>query len=57
MEPGIFVVLQCAGCVYDNTDLNTVLVDKLNLSGFEASGAGDGEDGLKRAKDTGKEKD
>ena len=33
----------------DDDNLNTVLVDKLNLSGFEASGAVDGEDGLKKA--------
>ena len=35
--------------VDDDTNLNTVLVDKLNQSGFEAVGASDGEEGLKRA--------
>lgn len=37
--------------VDDDESLNTVLVDKLNLSGFEAKGAVDGEDGLKKALD------
>ncbi len=35
--------------VDDDDSLNTVLVDKLNMSGFEAIGATDGEDGLKKA--------
>ena len=35
--------------VDDDDNLNTVLVDKLNLSGFLAIGATDGEDGLKKA--------
>ena len=35
--------------VDDNVDLNTVLVDKFNMSGLEARGASDGEDGLKKA--------
>lgn len=35
--------------VDDDENLNTVLVDKLNLSGFEAKGAVDGEAGLKTA--------
>ena len=37
--------------VDDDANLNTVLVDKLNLSGFEAVGAVDGEQGLKKALD------
>ncbi|MFZ2620905.1 MAG: response regulator [Minisyncoccia bacterium] len=35
--------------VDDNNDLTTVLVDKFNLSGFEAQGAFDGEEGLEKA--------
>ncbi len=35
--------------VDDNSDLNTVLVDKLNISGFDAIGAPDGEEGFKKA--------
>lgn len=35
--------------VDDNNNLVTVLVDKFNLSGFEATGAVNGEDGLKKA--------
>ena len=35
--------------VDDDSDLNTVLVDKLNFSGFEAFGAEDGVDGLQKA--------
>ncbi len=35
--------------VDDNTSLTTVLVDKLSLSGFEAIGAYDGEEGLQKA--------
>lgn len=35
--------------VDDDNDLNTVLVDKLNFSGFEAIGASDGVDGLQKA--------
>lgn len=38
--------------VDDDENLNTVLVDKLNLSGFEAMGAVDGEDGLKKSLDS-----
>ena len=33
----------------DDNDLNTVLVDKLNFSGFEAIGATDGVNGLDKA--------
>jgi DNA-binding response OmpR family regulator len=33
----------------DENSLTSVLVDKLNFSGFEASGASDGEEGLKIA--------
>ena len=33
----------------DNVALTTVLTDKLNLSGFEATGAFDGEHGLQKA--------
>jgi DNA-binding response OmpR family regulator len=33
----------------DDNNLNVVLVDKLNASGFEAQGAADGEEGLKKA--------
>jgi len=33
----------------DDSNLNTVLVDKLNFSGFNAQGAVDGEEGLKKA--------
>ena len=33
----------------DNVSLTTVLTDKLNLSGFEAVGAFDGEHGLQKA--------
>jgi DNA-binding response OmpR family regulator len=33
----------------DDVNLSNVLTDKLNLSGFEAVSAGDGEDGLKKA--------
>ncbi len=35
--------------VDDDSNLNNVLVDKLNISGFEAEGVLDGEIGLKRA--------
>ena len=35
--------------VDDDESLNNVLVDKLNLSGYEAIGASDGVDGLKKA--------
>ena len=35
--------------VDDNSNLVTVLVDKFSASGFEAMGAVDGEDGLKKA--------
>ena len=35
--------------VDDDENLTTVLVDKLNLSGFDALGALDGEEGLKKA--------
>ena len=35
--------------VDDNTDLNSVLVDKLNAKGFQAIGAEDGERGLAKA--------
>lgn len=35
--------------VDDDDSLNTILVDKLNISGFEAKGAVDGEDGLAKA--------
>ena len=35
--------------VDDDEGLRTVLVDKFNISGFEAVGANDGEDGLKKA--------
>ncbi len=35
--------------VDDDSNLNTVLVDKLKFSGFDAVGAPDGEEGLKKA--------
>jgi len=35
--------------VDDDNNLNTVLVDKLNLSGFDAVGAADGVEGLEKA--------
>lgn len=35
----------------DDENLNTVLVDKLNFSGFDTKGAKDGEEGLKKALD------
>ena len=35
--------------VDDDNNLNTVLVEKLNNSGFDATGAHDGEEGLKMA--------
>ena len=35
--------------VDDNDNLRSILIDKLNLSGFEAVGARDGEEGLKEA--------
>ncbi len=35
--------------VDDNNNLTSVLVDKFNLSGFDAMGAVNGEDGLKKA--------
>ncbi|CAN5140935.1 hypothetical protein BH11PAT3_BH11PAT3_3550 [soil metagenome] len=35
--------------VDDDNNLNTVLVDMLNLSGFEATGAADGVEGLEKA--------
>jgi DNA-binding response OmpR family regulator len=35
--------------VDDNQSLNDILIDKLNLSGFDASGVLDGEEGLKKA--------
>jgi DNA-binding response OmpR family regulator len=35
--------------VDDDDSLNTILVDKLNISGFEAKGAVDGEDGFNKA--------
>ena len=35
--------------VDDDSNLNTVLVDKLNFSGFDAVGAPDGEEGLKKS--------
>jgi len=37
--------------VDDNNDLTTVLVEKLNFSGFDALGADNGEEGLKKALD------
>jgi len=37
--------------VDDDNNLNTVLVDKLNFSGFEAQGAPDGVEGLKQSLD------
>ncbi len=36
----------------DNKDLNTVLADKLSVSGFETSSAFDGEEGLAKAFET-----
>ena len=35
--------------VDDDENMNAVLMEKLNFSGFEAQGAFDGEEGLKRA--------